>query len=238
METGTNQQNIENPLLLLPLFGKEIFILKSDIQSLSEGESQIGSLKDIVKNDSLDVTANPNGYAGEVSTQNAVEQLGQIQQNQQTTQTKQSENSQTTQPIQNPKQKVKILNLFVDSSDGVFSDSTREAYEKLMTNLKVEGLPIQFMDVAMINTQNSLKIKSMSNSKGMTLSPDLWNEFDAEYCVLWSDSPLVNPAMKHYSMSNFNNSKLIFLPGFNSMLLSTELKKNVWIAFKQLVGFV
>ncbi len=175
METGTNQQNIENPLFLLPLFGKDIFVLKSDIQSL---------------------------------------------------------------PVSTPKQKVKILNLFVDSGDSVFSDSTRVAYEKLMTNLKLEGLPLQFVDVAMMNAQNSIKIKSLSPTKGMVISADFWDEFDAEYCVLWSDNPLLEPAMKHYSMSNFNNSKLIFLPGFNSMLSSTELKKNVWIAFKQLLGFV
>jgi len=32
METGNNSQNIENPLFLFPLFGVDIFVLKSDIQ--------------------------------------------------------------------------------------------------------------------------------------------------------------------------------------------------------------
>lgn len=225
METGTTNQNIENPLFLLPLFGEEIFVVKSDIHLLSSALTVPGSGSELAKTESINSSTKLNESTEQIPAQNQIQPSEQRQ-------------VQLSKDTHQPKQKVKLLNVFLDSADGIFSEDSLTAYEKLMTNLKIDGMPLQFEDVSMLNIQNSVKVKSLPRTSGLQISPDLWEEFEADYFVLWSDMQTVNPSIKHYSMSNFNNSKLIFLPGFNSMLSSPELKKNVWIAFKQLLSFV
>ena len=207
METGNNSQNIENPLFLFPLFGVDIFVLKSDIQlDWIEKEFNQSNVK------SKDIEPQTGSSLPEDVASVQVKKI--------------------------PKQKIKIVNVFLDAIDSDLSDEALVAYEKLMINLKVNGNPIQFTEVAMVNFQNSTQLQSMAVNNGIQFSTDIVQEFETEYCVLWSDHPLSNPSMQHFSMINFNNYKLIYLPGFRSMLTSTEVKKNVWIAFKQLLGFV
>ena len=135
-------------------------------------------------------------------------------------------------------QAVKILNLFPDASDNQLTENAQVAYEKLMTNIQLNGSMVQYSEVAMINLESSPYLKAAIVDAKLNIFNEIWSEFNTEYCLIWSDLPMNEPNMNHYSMRNFNTCKLIYLPGFNTMLNAPEIKKNTWIALKQLLGFV
>ncbi len=211
METGNNHQNIENPLFLMPLFESGVFVLKSDFQqdALSEERGNVGRI-------------NPDQDLGNLAINKRVS----------------SEEAPKLDAKSPQKQVMKIVNVFPDVADSEFADNSLLAYEKLMTNIKLDGEPLPFTKVAMLNLNNSLNLKSAVTPTGIHFSMEFLDEFTTTYCLLWSDQPMKFPSMQHYSMANFNNMKLIFLPGFSTMLSSTDLKKYVWVSLKQLLGFV
>ncbi len=211
METGNNQQNIENPLFLMPLFGSGVFVLNSEFQqdALHEVQAEVGLMvtENVSDNSSIN-KALPNADSTKLEAQIVRKQV------------------------------MKIVNVFPDVVDAEFADNSMLAYEKLMTNIKLDGELLEVTHVAMLNLNNSLKLKSIVTPAGLNFSMEVLEEFTTTYCLLWSDQSLKSPTIQHYSMVNFNNIKLIFLPGFTSMLSSTDLKKNVWVSLKQLLGFV
>ena len=206
MQTGTPTQNIENPLFLFPLFGEQLYVLKSDIPA-----------------DSLNKTSSIESLGSSVNIKSKADEID------------------TEQLIPNPpvksKQKVKILNIFPDSVDDTWIDSATIAYEKLMTNLKVGGVGVELLDVSSINLSNSAYLKASIIENTLNIYEEIWSDYLPEYCLVWSDMPLNQPDLKHFSMINFNTCKLIFLPGFNTMLNNPEIKKNTWFTLKQLLGF-
>lgn len=211
METGNNPQNIENPLFLMPLFEAGVFVLKSDFQQDAFQEKQVNG--DRVESE-IDAS-----HSTVINTH------------------LHEETSMLDNKFQR-KQVMKIVNVFPDVADADFSDNSLLAYEKLMTNIKLDGDPLEFTKVAMLNLNNSSKLKSITTKSGIQFSEEIFDEFDTSYCLLWSDQPMKFPGIQHYSMVNFNNMKLIYFPGFSTMLLSPELKKNVWVSLKQLLSFV